>query len=145
MKDCEMIQPLLSGLMDGELTPEQSIAANQHLIHCAACRREYDDLVKACDPLRGLAFEEPDASQLERLWRSPCSRLARVGGLALLLCGWLTLLVFVTVEIARDRSAGLPLKLGLAGVALGFLVLLGAVALDRWLVSQHDPYKEVER
>jgi len=144
MTDCETIQPLLMGLMDGELTPEQLSAVNRHLIRCEACRREYEDLRAACDPLRGLAFEEPDQKRLVRLWKAPYSRLTRIAGLTMVVLGWLVLLGFVAVEVATDRSAGLPLKLGLAGVVMGVVILFLNVLVQRLATWRQDPYKEVE-
>lgn len=144
MHDCETIKPLLMGLMDGELTPDQVNAVNRHLLRCEACRREYDDLRAACDPLRGLTFAEPDRQCLERLWRAPYSRLARNAGLIMVLAGWLTLLGFAAVGIATDRTAALTVKLGLAGIVLGFAILLLNVLIDRLATWRRDPYKEVE-
>ena len=145
MDPCESFKPLLMGLLDGELTTEQLSEVNQHLNRCAACRHELEDLRSACDPLRHLSFIEPGEAQLERLWRSPFSRFTRWAGLGLVLLGILTLIGVVAVEVARDRSAGLPLKLGLAGIAVGFAVLLLSALRDRLVTLRHDPYREVER
>ena len=144
MNDCDTIKPLLMGLMDGELTPDQLSAVNRHLLRCDACRREYDELRTACDPLRGLSFEAPDRRRLERLWRAPYSRLARNAGLAMVLAGWLTLMGFAAISIATDRTAALAVKLGLAGIGLGLGILLLHVLIDRLATWRRDPYKEVE-
>lgn len=145
MSPCEQVKLLLMGLMDGELTAEQSVEVNDHLIRCEACRREYEDLREACDPLRRVSFREPGDEQLARLWRAPFSRLVRGTGLAMVIVGWLVLLAYAAVEIARDRTADLPVKLALAGLGVGFLILFGAVLTERLVVRKHDPYKEIQR
>jgi anti-sigma factor RsiW len=131
--------------MDGELTTEQLADVNRHLNRCSVCRQEVEDLREACDPLRRVTFSEPTDEQLERLWRTPFSRLARRTGLAMVLVGWLVLLGYAAVEIARDRAAELPLKLALAGIVVGFLILFVQVLAERLIAHRHDPYKEVER
>lgn len=145
MNDCESMKPLLMGFMDGELTPEQLADVNRHLTRCSNCRRELEDLRETCDPLRQVTFSEPTDEQLERLWRAPFSRLVRRTGLAMVLAGWLVLLGYAAVEIARDRSAELPLKLALTGIAVGFLILFAHVLTERLITHRCDPYKEIER
>lgn len=145
MDTCDATKPLLMGLLDGELTAEQLAEVSRHLNRCEACRTEYEELKRDCDPLRGLSFEEPDRQQLERFWKAPGSRFARRAGQFLVLLGCLVLVVFAAVEIARDRAADLPLKLGLSGIAVGMLILFLNVLLQRLCTWRQDPYREVER
>ncbi len=145
MDDCETLKPLLMGLMDGELTPDQITEVNRHLNRCRSCRQEYDELAKACDPLRELTFEEPGQEQLERLWNRPFSRLTRNTGLIMVALGWLVLMGYVALEVARDRSAEMPVKVGLAAMAVGLVILFLNVLSRRIADWKHDPYKEVDR
>lgn len=145
MNDCEHIKPLLMGLMDGELTPDQISDVNRHLNRCRACREELEDLRQACDPLRELSYREPGRDIEARLWKTPFSRFSRYAGLLMVLCGWLTLMVWLTVAIAADRTTELPVKLGLAGILIGALILFGNVLLHRLGTWRQDPYNEVER
>lgn len=145
MKDCETYRPLLMGLLDGELDAATAAEVNRHLIHCAACREEYESLRTSCQALERASFREPTDEVLTALWRSPYSRAARVASWVLALGGWLALIVFGLVEIFRDRKAELWPKLAIAAMILGGLSLLAQVVRERLHTYKTDPYKEVDR
>lgn len=63
------------------------IEVNSHLIRCNACRREFDELQEASDKLKGIGFTEPQDSVLNKLWKSPHSRLTRNTDLFLVIGG----------------------------------------------------------
>ena len=44
MSECEKYHGLLVGLLDKELTPEETVEINEHLIRCSACREKYEQL-----------------------------------------------------------------------------------------------------
>jgi len=145
MNECEAVKPLLSGMIDGELTPEQAVAVNRHLTRCDACRMHYEELREACAPLDELGVAAVENVRLGRLWKRPGNRLAKSVGWLMLLGGWLFLMGLAAVEFARDRAVGLALKFAVASM-LGGLVLLLGLALRRRLVEQRsDPYREIEK
>ena len=58
---------LLSGLLDRELTPEEELAARQHLDVCPDCTAELGDVQLARGWVRGLPAVEPPFGFYERL------------------------------------------------------------------------------
>lgn len=142
---CEQYKGLLMGLMDNELTPEETEEVNSHLIRCEACRSEYDELQEASDKLKGIGFTEPQDAVLAKLWRSPHSRLTRNTGLFLVIGGWLALVIYGLYEAFITPDEALIPKIMLAVIIAGFAVLLGSVIRERLNTYKADPYKEVER
>jgi Putative zinc-finger len=53
MKDCDHVRSQLSGLIDGELSPEESRAVEDHLQSCLACRQEWETLSEIDSRLAG--------------------------------------------------------------------------------------------
>jgi anti-sigma factor RsiW len=145
MKDCETYRPLLMGLLDGELDAPTAAEVNRHLIHCAACREEYESLRTSCQALERASFREPSDEALAALWRSPYSRAARMASWALALGGWLALVVFGLVAFLRDGKVDLWPKLAVAAMIIGGISLLAQVVRERMHTYQSDPYKEVDR
>jgi len=145
MKDCETYRPLLMGLLDGELDPATAAETNRHLIHCAACREEYETLRVSCQALERASFREPTDEALTALWRSPYSRAARMASWVLALGGWLALVLFGLVEFLRDGKVDLWPKLAIAAMVLGSLSLLALVVRERLHTYKSDPYNEVDR
>ncbi len=143
--ECKVCKPLLMGLLDGELTSEESAEVNDHLIKCSGCRHEFEELSSDDKKLRGIAFREPGEEELNRLWKSPFSRFSRISGLLLVLFGYLLLLGYGIYEFLNDREEALLPKLALMAVVTGFFILLLTVIRQRAVSYKYDPYKEVEK
>jgi len=145
MKDCQDYRPLIAGLLDGELDGAQTEELNRHMIQCAACRGEYDSQREASRLLEGASFQEPTDEVLTKLWRSPYSRAAQLGGIFLVLGGYLALIAFGIAEFMRDGTVDLWPKLAIAATVCGVLVLLSLVLRERLHTAKTDPYNEVQR
>lgn len=145
MKDCESIKGLLVGLLDGELTPEETRQVNDHLTRCAACRADYEQLRETTGKLSAITFKEPDDAMLARMWKSPFSRLTRNTSLVMIIGGYAALIGYGLFEFLTSGKKELPAKLGVAAIGLGFLILLVQLIRERVNTYKTDPYKGIER
>ena len=145
MSECEKYKPLLMGLIDHELTPEESKEVNDHLRRCSDCREEYEDLRTTAAKIGAVSFEEPQDRDLKKIWKSPYSRFVRNSGLFLVLAGWLALILYGLVALFQDSGEPLFSRMAIAAVIIGFLVLLASVIRERLIAFKTDPYKEIER
>ena len=145
MMACEKYKPLLMGLIDGELTSEESAEVNNHLIKCEACRTEYEALRDTAGKIHGVSFIEPQEEVLRKLWKRPYSRLMRNSGLFLVFSGWIFLVVYALFEIFRDHEEPFLPKIAVAAVIIGFFILLGFLIRERIHTYKVDLYKEVKR
>jgi anti-sigma factor RsiW len=145
MNDCESFKGLLVGLLDGELTPDEARQVNEHLTRCAACRDEYEQLRETTGKLAAISFEEPGDVVLAQVWKSPYSRLARNTSLIMIIGGYALLIGYGLFEFLSSGKKELPAKMGLAAVALGFLILLLQLIRERVRTYKTDPYKEIQR
>jgi len=144
-KNCAAYQGLLMGLMDKELSAEESHEVNEHLIRCAACREEYDQLCESSQKLAGMAFCEVDEQTLARSWKSPYSHFTRNAALWMIGVGWLLLMALGLFTALTAPNEPLLPKLGTGAVLLGFVILLISIIRERVRGYQTDPYKEVKR
>lgn len=145
MNNCEPFKGLMVGLLDGELTPEESRRINEHLTRCAACRAEFEQLRETTGRLAAVSFQEPDDVVLAQVWKSPFSRLARVASLAMIVGGYAVLIGYGLLEFLTSGSEELPAKMSIAAIALGFLILLAQLIRERVKTYKTDPYKEIKR
>lgn len=145
MKQCSEIQPLLVGLLDGELTPQEAREVNDHLMRCAGCRAEHEQLRTTTGRLRALPYTSPDDAVLEAVWKSPYSRFARNASLALVLGGYALVIGYALFEFFKSGSEALPVKAGFAAILIGAITLLALVLRERVKTYKTDPYKEIER
>ena len=143
---CKEYKGLLMGLMDGELSPEESQDVNSHLIKCAACRHEYDELQKTSEKLNGMTFTEPLDKDIIGIWKAPYSRAGRNAGFILILGGWLLMMLFSIYQIFLiENNKDMIPKIAFAGIIIGASILLISVIRERIKTYKKDPYKEVQR
>jgi len=145
MNNCEPFKGLMVGLLDGELTPEESRQINEHLTRCAGCRAEFEQLRETTGRLAAISFQEPDDVVLAKVWKSPFSRLARITSLVMIIGGYAVLIGYGLIEFLTSGSEELPAKMSIAAIALGFLILLAQLIRERVRTYKTDPYKEIKR
>lgn len=145
MNHCESFKGLLVGLLDGELTPDETHQINEHLTRCAACRAEYEQLRETTGKLNAISFHEPTDAVLAQVWKSPFSRLARTTSLIMIIGGYAGLMGYGLFELLTSGTKELPAKMGLAAIVLGFLILLVQLIRERVKTYKTDPYKEIQR
>lgn len=145
MKNCDEFKPLLVGLLDGELTPDEAREVNEHLMRCAACRAEHELLRTTTGRLNAISYQEPTDVVLAGVWKSPYSRFARNASLFLVLGGYALVLAYALFEFFTSGREALPVKAGFAATLVGLLILLTLAIRERVKTYRTDPYKEIER
>lgn len=141
----EEYRALLMGLLDGELTPEESVKINAAMSRSSRLREEYEALRQAGDTLRGISFIEPDEALARKFWRNPYSGFGRAASLVLIVGGYAGLIGYGVFEALRTGTEELPAKLMIGAIAIGFAMLLLQTIVQRLLTWKNDPYKEIER
>ncbi|MEN9021273.1 MAG: hypothetical protein ABF370_12265, partial [Verrucomicrobiales bacterium] len=74
--DLEKLRPLLMGLIDGELTPEEAAEVQRALIRSQALQDEYEQLRETSNHLEAISMLEPGDHVANRLWKNPYHRMA---------------------------------------------------------------------
>ena len=143
--DCDHYRELLAGLIDGELTTEETSDINRHLSRCASCREEYETLREESSKLDSLSFREPPDETLQKFWRLPYSGFARAAGLLLVVGGYLLFLVYGFVTFLQDDGEGFMGKFAIAAIMIGGLIIFCIALIERMITYKTDPYKELER
>ena len=138
MNDGEKYRNLLVGLADRVLNPQEATAVNDHLRSCARCRRECEQLLEISGKLEVLVFAEPPDEIVRQLWRSPFSRLSRIGGLLLVIGGYAALIGYALFELFTSDQEGSWVKISMAAIAIGFLMLLVQVVRERLKTYRKD-------
>ena len=74
MTDCKEHEPLLHGLLDGELDAANALKAEQHIASCKACADVYAELQALRGVIRGANLKEPAPAQLRARVRTSIDR-----------------------------------------------------------------------
>jgi anti-sigma factor RsiW len=145
MASCEHYRTLIAGLLDNELTAEESVALNEHLIRCASCRADYEELRQTEKKLDAISYVEITDEAARSLWKLPYARTLRNASLLMVFGGYAALLIYGFITFLTDGDEDLFGKVTLAAIVIGFLVLLGSLVVERISTWRVDPYKEIER
>jgi len=146
--NCEQAKILLSGLVDGELNPEEKKNTSDHITSCPDCRREYARLKKLKEVTDDMKYFDLPDKLWAGYWREVYNRVERGIGWIFLSIGAIILLAFAAWQILNnfflDPAEPLYLKLGVGSLLLGLIILLISVIRERLFSRKHDRYDEVE-
>jgi len=142
--DLNHYRPLLMGLMDGELTHEEAANVNGALVRSSELREEYERLCQTGNRLQPMSFLEPGDEVTRKLWKSPHHHFARVGGLWLVLLGYVGLIGYTIVEMLSADGLAFP-NLCFIGILIGTAILLLSFIQGRIAKHTVDPYKDIQR
>jgi len=147
--DHQKIKELISSYHDGELDNREKQMLEEHLEHCAECRREFEEMGKFEEVMGKMKLKKPQKETWEVYWSTVYNRLERGIGWILLSIGGMILLFFggyKAVEgIIRDSSTPLLLKIGILTALGGMVVLLVSLLREQVFVHKRERYKEVEK
>ncbi|MBI1354517.1 MAG: hypothetical protein GC160_09230 [Acidobacteria bacterium] len=141
----EQLDQMLSAYLDGELTQQDSQRVRIHLENSPDARRQLEQLRTLQMATRSLAFPTPPDERLDALEQSLSVQGPRRLGWGLLAGGVVTLLLLVLVRLATLPDVPLYVKLILGAIGIGFALLLGSVARQRWLELPYDRYRGIKR
>lgn len=136
---------LIVGLLDGELTPEESRQVNEHLTRCAVCREDHEQLRQTTGKLAAISYVEPTDAVLARLWKTPYSRLTWNAALFMIIGGYAVVFGYAIFQFLTSGKEELGVKTAVAAVVIGFLMLLVRLIRERICTYKIDPYKDIER
>lgn len=143
MITCEQAKLQIQALLDNEIEEQQIAPLISHLESCYTCRNEYISFLKLQRKLAGIGIPEPPKEWFERLPNKVLHRASGIFGKALFFGSYALLLSYALYSLLGDRNTANIVKIGIAGIAVGFLVLLGITVADRVRESKDDRYKGV--
>ena len=131
----------LQAAREGEPVEESSPRTS---LRSQALRDEYEQLRETSNHLEAISMLEPGDHVAHRLWKNPCHRMARDGGVWLILLGYGLLVGYGLFEFLTSNEPALP-RFAVAAILLGSLMLLITLICDRIRQRAIDPYKDVQR
>ena len=143
MITCEQAKLQIQALLDNEIEEQQIAPLISHLESCYACRNEYISFLKLQRKLTGIGMPKPPKEWFEKLPNKVLRRTSRIFGKVLFFGSYALLLGYALYSLLGDRNTENIVKIGVAGIAVGFLVLFGITVADRVRESKDDRYKGV--
>lgn len=139
----EELKLKIQALVDNELAESEIPRVIGEIEGSYEMRDEYVSLLQLKRRLEGARQEGPNPEWFEAVARKAGRRAGFWSGNILFLGSYALLLVFSLVTLFRAADTELWVKLGVAGVGLGFLIFLFRAITDRIRESHSDKYKGV--
>lgn len=139
----EELKLKIQALVDNELDEREIPEIMKEIEGSYDMRREYIELLRLRKRLSGPSGEEPPPEWFERTARHASRRLFSWTGNSLFVGSYLLLLGYSIFSLLHGSQTGLLVKLSVAGITIGFVVLLIRAIADRIRESRTDKYKGV--
>ena len=143
--ECTRYQTDGMRLLDDELSMEERLQYQAHVISCETCRRELDSLGRVVRLTDQLRLRVSDDAFWKDYWKSIARRTERRIGFVLLMGGIVAMLGYILWKVLRSPELWTYEGISIAVVLLGLIVIFISVARERYHEHKQDPYREVER
>ena len=142
--DCQHIEVLISGYLDGELTQQESQKVALHLTQCEECLATYQGLKDLQQAIGKISCQEIEHDKLDAIVNDLTSR--RIEGLAWfsIIAGLVVLIVFSLSSFWFDAGVAWYIKLAISFLWGGGIGLFVSVLRQRWISKKSDKYKKVK-
>jgi hypothetical protein len=147
--DKQEIRELMMAVLDDESSPEDRRKLDRALADDAVLRFEWEELRKVKEVTNMMSIRKPPDHVWQDYWTSVYARLER--GIAWV---FISLGVIVTLswgvweavqEISADADVPTLVKIAIAALFVGILILAVSVVREKLFVRRSDPYKDIER
>lgn len=143
----EEYEVLISGYLDGELTPEQAARLEQILAEIPACRSDFETMKQLiAGTNRALCPSDPPDEVWDTFLDNVYNRAERRFGWMVFIAGTLALTAYgIYLYFSEPWTSG-AVKLLIAVPVLGLVMLFISVLRQRLRAAKHDRYsREVHR
>ena len=147
--NCERYHLLITGYLDGELSPDEQTELLAHLELCSSCEEELRQHRKLKEITGRMQFKEPEDRVWEYYWANVYNRLERRVAWILLSLGGVLLLSYATYELVHELflHEGLSwiVRIGVVSLVVGFYALLASIIRERMAIRRSDRYEGIKR
>ena len=145
----EKFKILLSGYIDGELSPDEMTELEMHLKTCSDCRKELEVFQELKEVTGAMKYADIPEHVWDNYWRGIYRRLELSIGWILFSLGAVLILACMCYGIFQNfflnPDEPLILKIGVGTLILGAIFLLVSVTRERIFAYRRDRYKEIKR
>ncbi len=144
MSDCQQIDELLSGYIDGELTQGSRQRVELHIGACGKCRQAYEELVRLQQNVGEMSFDQLSESEWSTIMNDLTVRSSRGTGWLLFIVGLVVVIVYGSYQFAVDDTVPALIRSSIAAIVFGIALLFVSVFRQRLIASKTDRYRDVE-
>jgi len=145
----EKYKVMLSGYIDGELSPEEQQELEQHLKTCPECREELRVFQQLKEVTGAMKYADIPEHVWDNYWRGIYRRMELSIGWILFSIGAVIVIACACYGLCKDfflnPEEPIILRIGFGALILGAATLLVSVTRERIFAYRRDRYKEIKR
>ena len=149
MKCDKRFKILLSGYIDGELSPDEKTELENHLKECAECRGELESFRTLKEVTGAMKYADVPNHVWENYWGNLYRRLELGFGWIFFSIGAIIILAFGGFYLIKDfffsPEPPLVLRIGIGIGLFGVIILLVSALRERVFAYNRDRYREVDK
>ena len=143
--ECDEIERLLILYIDDEISKEEKEDVESHISSCANCKALMEQYMKLKKTSSEISFTKPSDETMDSYWANISSRLSRGGGWIFLIIGSVILIIYAICRFAVDPSVHSLVKVTIAAIVIGIVLLFISVLLERIRDLKTDRYRGIEK
>lgn len=133
----------ISQLLDGEMDSVEKVGVYQQIFRSPELVKEFVAQYKLIDDLKSLEVPIPSEDWFSRLEQKPIHKGTRRLGFISVIGFSLFVLFNSFMVFLMTNTVSLSIKIGIAGIVGGIMILAVVTSIERVIESRHDRYKEV--
>ncbi len=138
-------EELICKFADGCATPEERQELEAMAAQDPSIADELQEQQEAVNAIRSVGLRELEDGLREQFWSGIYNRFEQRVGWVLITVGLVMVTAYGIYEILTNPSIQTWYRLGLAGVIIGFGLLISGILRSRLKLRRYDRYKEVIR
>ncbi len=140
---------LLQKYLDNELTENEKKEFDELINTNEEFRKEFEEQKKVKEVLTKMKLKNPSKEFWDAYWTGLYNKIERGIAWIAISIGAIILIAYASIQAVKvffgDMETPLIVKIGTVALVFGFLVLLFSVIREKFFVSKHDKYKEIQR
>jgi hypothetical protein len=140
---CEDAKLKIQALIDKELNENEIEETLAHTESCYKCRNVYIQMLKLDKKLQGVSFPEAEYDWYGAQRKKFLRRIGAFAAKIVILFSFLALFAWGIIELVKDRNTIPIIRISVAALIFGVVVLLFVTMSDRSAEKKHDKYKGV--
>ena len=142
---CHEVEKLLILYIDSEVSEEERKVVESHLSSCSHCSKLKDQYLRIKETSSEISLANPPDEVMDGYWTYISSKLSRGGGWIFLIIGSVILIFYAIYQVAVDPSLNSLVKITVAAIVIGIVLLFISVLIDRIKDLKTDRYRGIEK
>jgi len=140
---------LIEKYFAGEISEEEKVEMEKIFSQDARLRKEFEEQKKVREALKKMKLKEPPREAWDNYWTHVYNRVERKIAWVLISIAAIVLLSYSAIEsienLLRDVQTPAIVKYAIFVLSVGLIILFVSLVREKFFVSKHDKYKEVQR